>query len=282
MAEEAVQAIHHQQQRPVSRRSRSRVLETTASELSAEMIQALSQEEVLVIQVKRFVSDELCEVLSVRAEDEIGYRGYLNVPSVRRIGMAFYETENKPEIIESYFAQARQNILDFRTACAPYCSPIDTLRCTLDEVWPAGANLLSLSGRKMFVGLSRMVAPGTTFLAHHDLFEEDAPGSAESAELEAQFGANVYIKMPREGGELLMWEKEIPSKIFSEMRGAEYGLEVHRLGEPDLKLKPGRGDLLLFNSRKMHAVAPGKEINRLALSCFVGYRGRNRPLTFWS
>lgn len=281
MFEEAVLS-HPLAARASSRSSRSKVLETTAEALRWEMIQALSQEEVLVIRIARFVGDELCEVLSVKAEDEIGYRGYLNVPSVRRIGMAFYETEGKSDLIDQYFASARQNILDFRGACAPYCSPIDTLRCTLDEVWPAGANLQTLSDRKMFVGLSRMVRPGTTFLAHHDLFAEDAPGSREAAELQAQFGANVYIKMPAEGGELLMWEREIPTPIFNEMRGKEYGLEVHRLGEPDLSIKPQRGDLLLFNSRKMHAVAPGKEINRLALSCFVGYRGVHRPLMFWS
>lgn len=260
----------------------ARVLEVTVSSFDREAIRALSREEILVVHVKRFVSEELCEKLSQKAEDEIGYQSYLNVPSVRRIGMAFYETEEKSDLLEQYFETAHQNILSFRNACAPYCSPIDVLRCTLDEIWPAGANLQSLSGRKMFVGLSRMVRPGTTFLAHHDLFSEDAPSEAAANDLLAQFGANVYIKVPAEGGELLMWEKEIPPAVFDEMRGPDYGLEISRLGTADLAVKPQRGDLLIFNSRKMHAVAPGKELNRLALACFVAYRGMNNPLTFWS
>src|SRR5262249_27067087 len=129
---------------------------------------------------------------------------------------------------------------------------------------------------------SRMVRPGTTFLAHHDLFQDDAPGEPEANDLKSQFGANVYIKVPSEGGELLMWRKEIAAPIFNQMRGADYGLDISTLGQADLSIKPDRGDLLIFNSRKMHAVAPGKEINRLALACFVAYRGMHKPLTFWS
>jgi predicted 2-oxoglutarate/Fe(II)-dependent dioxygenase YbiX len=66
------------------------------------------------------------------------------------------------------------------------------------------------------------------------------------------------------------------------MRGNDYGVQVERLGEPDLVVRPDPGDLLMFNSRKMHAVSPGTGHNRLAVSCFVGYRGDNLPLTFWS
>src|SRR5262249_28324223 len=113
-------------------RRQAGVLEATIENFDWKAIHALSKEEVLVVRVKRFVSEELCEILSRKAEEEIGYKSYLNVPSVRRIGMAFYETEGKADIIKVYFETARQNILAFRSACAPYCSPIDTLRCTLD------------------------------------------------------------------------------------------------------------------------------------------------------
>jgi 2OG-Fe(II) oxygenase superfamily len=267
---------------PLSSQRHPGVLETTVESFDWKAIHALSREDVLVIRVKQFVSEELCEILSTKAEDEIGYKSYLNVPSVRRIGMAFYETEGKADIIKLYFETAHESILAFRDACAPYCSPIDTLRCTLDEIWPAGANLQTLTGRKMFVGLSRMVRPGTTFLAHHDLFQEDAPGEPEANDLKAQFGANVYIKVPPEGGELLMWQQEISTPVFDRMRNGEYGLDISVLGPADLSVKPDRGDLLIFNSRKMHAVASGKDINRLALACFVAYRGIHKPLTFWS
>ena len=60
------------------------------------------------------------------------------------------------------------------------------------------------------------------------------------------------------------------------------GIEPDRLGPPCLIIRPEPGDLILFNSRRMHAVTPGNDQPRLSLSCFVGYRGVAEPLTYWS
>ena len=159
---------------------------------------------------------------------------------------------------------------------------MDTVRCILDEVWPAGANLQTLFGKKMFVGLSRMVEPDTTFLAHHDIFADDAPGMSESESVIAQFGANVYVQMPEKGGELLMWHRNMSIVEFDEMRSGEYGIHIDKLPSPDVVLKPGVGDLLIFDAHKLHAVASPKDKARLALSFFVAYRGDSEPLTYWS
>lgn len=256
-------------------------LELEVEQLTHEALRRLANNETMVLHIRKFIDPVICRSLAQRAEN-YGYSAYLNVPSVRRIGMAYYETEGKVELIDRYFAEARKNMNDFRKACQPFVSPIDTLRCTLDEVWNHGASLQSLQGRKMFIGLSRMVEPGTTFLAHHDIFAEDAPGSIEATELKAQFGANVYLQMPNTGGSLMMWQKEFSPDQFKILKGQNYGIEVRALGPPDLVVMPRPGDLLIFNSRKIHAVSPGTGANRLALSCFVGYRGESQPLTFWS
>jgi hypothetical protein len=251
------------------------------SEFGAKALMALATGKTMVLHIRGFIDASTCGLLAQRAEAH-GYAPYLNVPSVRRIGMAFYETEGKPELVERYFASAHQNIADFRRACLPFSSPIDTLRCMLDEAWPAGAHLQTLGGRKMFIGLSRCVEPGTTFLAHHDIFADDAPGHSEATSLIAQFGANIYIQMPSAGGALLMWNDEIPPMVFNRMRGSDYGIPIDRLGPPAVSVRPSPGDLLVFNSRKMHAVSPGSGRSRLAVSCFVGYRGESKPLTYWS
>lgn len=150
--------------------------------------------------------------------------------------MAFYETEGKPELIEKYFSLVRENSEQMRRACSPAVSPIDALRCTLDEVWEPGAHLQTFNGRKMFVGLSRMVEPGTTFLAHHDIFEQDAKGAPEATSVLAQFGANVYAQVPETGGELLMWDMNMSSEEFDHRRQGEYGLRVETLPPPDIAI----------------------------------------------
>ena len=254
---------------------------TDRAGLSADHLRALAAGRVRIIQVKEFVGRTACSILSSGAM-ELGYQPYINVERVRRIGMAYYETEHQPHLIEEYFRVAAGMQEQLRRACEPVCSPLDTLRCRLDEVWPAGAHLQSLFGRKMFVGLSRMVEPDTTFLAHHDIFSDDAPGMAESESLLAQFGANVYVQMPEQGGELLMWHRNLDKQEFDERRRGEYGIEIGELSPPDVVLKPGTGDLLIFDARKLHAVASPQDHSRLALSCFVAYRGEDEPLTFWS
>lgn len=52
--------------------------------------------------------------------------------------MAFYEAENQAPLMAGYFESVFENIDELRRRCAPYVSPIDLLRCVLDEVWPAG------------------------------------------------------------------------------------------------------------------------------------------------
>lgn len=257
------------------------VIETNASKLSQQHLLALAHNEVRVIHVKGFASPEASQTIS-GGQTDLGFRAYINVDQVRRIGMAFYETENKEDLIEDYFAVVHENQNAFRDACRPFGSPLDTFRCLLDEVWPAGANLQTILGRKMFVGLSRMVEPNTTFLAHHDIFAEDAPGHMEAESLKAQFAANIYFQVPEKGGELLMWHRHMTTKEFDERRKGQYGIAINELPEPDVVIKPGTGDLLIFDSRRIHAVASPQDQARVAVSFFIGYRGDDEPLTYWS
>ncbi|KJZ37065.1 2OG-Fe(II) oxygenase [Pseudomonas fluorescens] len=249
--------------------------------LDETCIKKLANEEVLAIRVKGL----LPKPLAIQIGDKIlapGFEGYINAPSIGRIGMAFYEAENQPLLIEDYFERATLNIAELRNRCAPYSSPVDTLRCMLDESWPAGAHLENLYGRKMYVGLSRVVKPGICFLAHHDIFAKDTPDSYQAKSLEAQFACNVYLNMPTEGGALQMWDHDISPDQFDEMRGDSYGIDPALLGTPTLEILPEPGDFIMFNSRCMHSVTPGVADPRLSLSFFVGYRGNASPLTFWS
>lgn len=257
------------------------VVKTTREKLDAAHIRSLAKNEIRVIQVEAFASKKTCEIISSGAID-LGYKPYINVDSVRRIGMAYYETEHQEDLIQDYFANAAKCLEQMRKACDPAGSPMDTARCLLDEVWPAGAHLQTLFGKKMFVGLSRMVEPNTTFLAHHDIFADDAPGMPESESVISQFGANVYVQMPDRGGELLMWHRNMTIAEFDERRKGQYGIAIDDLPEPDVVLKPGTGDLLIFDAHKLHAVASPKDRQRLALSFFIAYRGDDKPLTYWS
>lgn len=253
----------------------------TEDALSFANLQALINHEVQVLRIPGFISDEACAAMS-KGLKSTGYNDYLNAPSVGRIGMSYFETAQKQEIVDHYFATALENINILRKACSPYPCPVDTLRCLFDEVWPGGCGLQDLYGKKMFVGLSRSMKPGIPLLAHHDMFGRHAPNTPEAASLISQFALNVYVDVPEIGGELAMWMKEISDPEFLELRGPNYGVPLELMSAPDFTVKPQNGDLILFNARKMHAVLPGEGCDRLTISGFLGYRGVDQRLTVWS
>lgn len=145
-----------------------------------------------------------------------------------------------------------------------------------------GLTLLA-QGRIMALQVRRFIQPSHAQApAHHDIFAKDAPEALAALSLQQQFAANIYLAMPEQGGELQLWQQELAADLFDQMRGDSYGIDPALLGEPTVELQPAAGDLVLFNSRKMHAVASSQQRSRLSLSCFVGYRGYHHPLTFWS
>lgn len=250
-------------------------------ELSIKNIDSLINGDILVLRIPNFINELACKKIS-RGLKNFGFNDYLNAPLVGRIGMSYFETAHNPDIIKKYFDDAIENINILRKACAPYPCPIDTLRCMLDEQWYGGCNLQNLYMKKMFVGLSRCIKPEIPLLAHHDMFGRHAPDTPESNSLISQYGVNVYIDVPDVGGELAIWLEEISDVEFLRRRGAQYGMSIESLDKPDFCVKPKNGDLIIFNARKLHAVLPGTGSDRLTLSAFIGYRGKDKPLSVWS
>ncbi|MGC1496023.1 MAG: 2OG-Fe(II) oxygenase [Sulfitobacter sp.] len=249
--------------------------------LSADILAALFDEAIIAVRIREFIDADTCRVLAKKVLGK-GFHHYENAAEIGRIGMAFYEAENTPKLLEEYFEGANSRISDLRNRCAPYVNPIDILRCQLDEHWPAGAHLEKIYGKKMYVGLSRVVEPNVYFLAHHDYISKDAPDSFQARSVHMQFAANIYLQLPETGGETEIWDKELSPQEFDDMRGSSYGISPDLLGDPDVVVAPKIGDLVIFNSHKMHAVRPSLDVPRLSLSCFVGYRGDHAPITYWS
>lgn len=251
------------------------------TELSADALQVLANEEVGAIVVKNFYDEAFCEKANAVFNSQ--KQGYINAPSIGRVGMAYFEADGQPELIEKYYNNARQGIELMRSAFAPYVSPMDLLRLRLQEAWIPGANLENLDNRKMFVGLTRVVAPNVDFLVHQDDLRVDAPDSLRAKSLQGQFAANIYLDIANEGGELDMWDMILDDATYDDLREpGVYGIERDRLPPPTCSYKPEVGDLVIFNCRRLHAVSASKDKSRLSISCFIGYRGEKQPLTYWS
>ena len=92
--------------------------------LDETCIKKLANEEVLALRLKNFLG----QPQAIELGDKIlapGFEGYINAPSIGRIGMAFYEAENQPLLIEDYFERATSNITELRiTSPANYAADL--------------------------------------------------------------------------------------------------------------------------------------------------------------
>ncbi|MFJ2738338.1 2OG-Fe(II) oxygenase [Streptomyces sp. NPDC087440] len=253
----------------------------TARQISHEDILGLVEGTALAIHVPGFVPEDVVAAAREKVIDHPEKGGLSQDTSFQRIGFAYSEISDEASR-DLYHAQARDNIQRMRDLFAPYASPSDTFRAVVDEAWNAGASLLDIAGRKAFIGICRFQDKGVDLNPHTDALERNLPADG-THRLAAQLSANIYLNIPRQGGELELWGTEPGEDAYNELKGERvWGLERDQLGPPKEVIKPEPGDLLLLNPRQIHAVRPSSDEPRVTLGHFLGFYGPDRPLALWS
>lgn len=260
------------------------------TELRAEDLSSLIADEICVLVVKGFADVALCEKL-VRFlnsydgveeythevyEDEKVKHLYLGVD---RIGCPFNSTftpRGSDEARLDYYRNVLRGIRRVRRACSPLLSPIDRLRLELDEIWDEGANVAAFEGKKMFVGIVRLMRAELSGASEEHPHFDALPEHCYP--LDGQFAANIFLSMPEEGGEFETWKVAPLAPGFTPpLSGAEW-----RTALPNyLSVRPELGSLIIFNSRRPHAIRKFASGFRASLQCFIGYR-RKHPLLMWN
>lgn len=262
----------------------------TLDKLDTAGLEALFSDQVCAVCVPHFASTSLCDMLShwflnhdqieeyhheVRTENGINYLKY----GVERVGVAFNTTYDKssdsPET-ERYYREALPGVQNLRQACSPYLSPIDALRLQFDELWPYGANVAAFEGKKMFTGIGRVMDAATSHLLEEQPHFDSVP--EKLSKLIGQFSANIYLTVPSSGGELELWD--MPPLPIAEIDNADLDTDWRsHLGE-SLLIKPEKGELVLINTRRAHAVRRFNEGKRISLQSFIGLKADN-SLALW-
>lgn len=197
--------------------------------------------------------------------------------------MALLEVVGDLSALEEYGAGGLARIRSVRAMFAPFLSPIDKLRLELEEAWAPGIRLLQIGKHLAFVGLVRWIGPGGA-RAHVDRLGEVLGGNIGVMNLQAQLAANVYLSVPATGGELEIWAEQPNEEQLASIRctNSAYAIEATELGEPVVRFKPALGELVLFNSTRVHRIAPSVDGVRMSMSCFIGFERPSRPLLVWS
>lgn len=252
----------------------------TASSLQLSDVTALLRHQIFALRVPNYTSPDICSSLSEKL-----LRGrvqeYSNAPGIGRVGIAYYEVMNSEER-QNYYRDALPNMQSLRELCHPYLSPIDKFRLELQDLWSKGAHLQNLGYGNMFAGLSRAIEADKDILPHEDVLRRDYNSGKEGRNILAQVAMNVYLQLPKIGGELELWNRSCSDEEFDRLRGDFYGIQRAKLPAANLSIKPLIGELVLFHSTRLHAVKPVKGDSRVSISCFFAYRGDHRPLTIWS
>ncbi|MCS0639795.1 2OG-Fe(II) oxygenase [Streptomyces sp. LP05-1] len=254
-----------------------------ADELTTETLLQLANREIGAIHVRGYYSVEVAAEVATKAinHQALGHYHKQHTSSVGRVYMPHIDTRWDKELTDKYHEQALPAIEDVRSMFRPYLSPVDRIRLELQELWPAGANLLRLRGRACFVGAFRVFQPNTSeFYPHNDAIDQET----DAPEIEGvlnQLVANIYLQVPDEGGNLQLWLREPTAEEKKQILDVE-GLEPDSVEEPAVQIHPEAGDLIIFSPRQLHAVTPAKDTHRVGAAAFIATKGPQEPLLFWS
>lgn len=256
-----------------------------SQELCLSDLLNLLEGKLLAIRLPNFASPDCCEswVRSIIGNE---FHRYSNAQDfqVSKVGMTYFETENKPNLLDIYFEAAESITSQLHKLFAPLPDPLSLIHKAFGEVWPNHIEVRTLGDRKMCPGILRRIESDNAegLPPHQDMINKELDNSHQDQLLKCQLANNLYIEVPEEGGELELWNYSPSLEEAAKLYTGRYDFMDRAKLPESIIIKPRRGELIIFRSNLVHAVAGCKNANRTAASCFVGYYGQEHPLYYWS
>lgn len=250
-----------------------------AQVLDRESLSRLASGELGAVRIPGFFSPSECAEAS-SAISKHGLTQYTTPSStILKIGPAFIEYQESPE---RYFALVKAaNDVRRQIFQAPLQDPVDRVMSQLSHAGFKEVTTATEPGHgDYFVGIVREI--NKEALPHIDWVPFQFPGSAVSRILR-QWSWNIYLTVPPHGGELTIYRRPWEPELEAFKLPNSYGFSLEAVSGVDkVTLQPAVGELILFNSRNLHAVLevekPGR---RIAVSSFIG-ETPNGGLILWS
>jgi hypothetical protein len=240
----------------------------TVDQLDAESLVALREERLAAVRVAGFCGQEARERIAgllARHPERTNYRvrwaSRDQAGGGVRPGEEFTATDSDrvgpvdsaPEGA-SDATQVVAAMREIRSAAAPALSPIDRLRLELDEIAPGGAGLHRKNGRLSVAGVGR-VMDSSGELVHADTGRRNC------------LTANVYLRMPREGGGTRIWQYD--GEYRQSRQSYLFGPDEIPSSASCCLVEPDEGDLVVWNPALPHAVQPFDDAPRLTVQTWL-------------
>lgn len=255
-----------------------------ADTLSPESLHAMIEGDLDIVWHKRFYPASIAASVLPRITFACNTAHHTFAAGFQSLGTSIDDTAGSPANCARYFATVRAIttlIRDDLFARLP--SPLDRLRVLLDEYSPSGASLArgpAPQHEAMLPGTIRRWPPGGHTSPHIDRCQN---GMLEHFELTRRIGIDVYLQVPEldGGGELEFWQR-MDEAIYLRGKRQDHGLDRELLGLAKAALLPEQGDLIMFDTSIVHAVAPVRSGARVTASLFAGCRTASHPLALFA
>ncbi len=264
----------------------------TVGQITPDILAEMFNQDLLAIRVPHYIGTTLCDELSqwfIQAKDlecyhhDIMINGNINYIDygVDRLGVSYNVTFGKGEHsaeYKRYYDTALSTIHEIRKACQDRLSPIDKFRLEMDENWVHGARIACFDKKNMTLGIGRVMnrpekSHMTEIQPHIDLLPPNIP------DIIGQYSANIYLSLPTLGGELELWD--VPSIPADEVLLMQSDHDWRSEHPDSILITPTKGELILINTRRPHAIRSFSSGNRVTQQCFVGVK-QDRSIVLWS
>lgn len=242
--------------------------------ISHAALQGVIENRIPAVRIDNFATDEEARQLLTGLMEHACRTG--SVKQVTRLGISQYE-QGVRATKESYFAQARQLDRDFSRIFAQSFTPVARLIGKLGDLG-FDAAVMSEPGLGQYFAGNGKLRNGFSPI-HVDFAPQDSAGWA-IAGATAQLAWNLYLRVPAQGGELLLWDKQwTPQDDIHQVRDNYFYSDAVVRDVRMLTIGVRPGEVIIINSRNYHAVAEAKD--RLAFGSFISVFDDSR-LRFWS
>ncbi len=247
---------------------------TEIQPISRKATLALFENRIPAVRIESFASrSEIDQLSSALLE----YASRTNsIQEVTRLGISQYEQGIRGSK-DSYFKMVSQLDAEFSKIYAQSFSPLQRMVNILEKLG-FDAGIMTEPGMGQYFAGSGKLRNGYSPI-HVDFSPQDSSGWSV-AQVQAQLAWNVYLNIPRQGGQLLIWDKQWnPEDDEFQVDGSYYYSDTVVSSAQLLPVQVHPGEVIIINSRNYHAVEEAND--RLAYGSFIGVLDDYR-LRFWS
>lgn len=251
----------------------------------------------LAIVVRNYLPVHQCAAITktlAKADDAFQNYGFAPELKILKTGLLFGEAciDKGDEAMTKYFDMAPDTERLMAKMLGPHGDPMALLRADLAALWPKGAEVAKMWGRRMLPGSVRALSAGSDIIPHQDDLLSEIPREPSFVP-SVELVSNVYLSTPEpgNGGELKVYDSapSYPANykdMYNDFSSGKRELISSDIAKDletteSVTLAPLTGDLILFRGRCIHAVRKVHKGTRASSCVHIGYSGDDEPLRCW-